>query len=383
MLPLTFPAGIGIISSTTSPCSEIGLNTGSTSAVCKMRQGIGLRRIATGGETSRAEFKSQLDLSTRDGKAKLAKYVIGIANGCKPTGYLVLGAYDDGTPSGVDHTALTEEHLQKLIGEYCEPYVDVKLKHVDVNGSPVSVIQVCRRTADVPYHAGKTAGAGPILKRGHIYYRYGRHTEEARFGEIRALFKEADRRGRGASAADDYRYLSYAQKKAAMTRDWRAALAKGGVLLSRRVYYSSLPMFPAPFYHPTVEKDVLPGTASVDGVSYAILSFVVPSAMGAELSSYYLLRRLDARSPSHLPRLRVIVVHGSVARLRGAGGRLIEVLERESFGWYAGCSSPHRTLDAHLLLENVRNRASMEQGVLAILDWLRTQSEAVNLLPDD
>jgi hypothetical protein len=164
-----------------------------------------LKRIVARGETTTTECKSQLDLQTKDGRGELAKRIIGVANACKRTSYVALGAHDDGTPSGIDHTSLKEERLQQIVAEYCEPFVDVGLRHIDVAGNPVSVIEIHRRVSDLPYRAAKTQGAGPILEHGFVYYRYGRNTQKARFAEISSLIREGDKERRGASPADEYR----------------------------------------------------------------------------------------------------------------------------------------------------------------------------------
>ncbi len=343
-----------------------------------------LKRIVARGETTTTECKSELNLASKDGRAALAKRIIGLANACKRTSYVVLGTDDNGAPSGVDHTSLTEERLHHIVAECCEPFIDVTLNHIDIAGDLVSVIEIHRQISALPYRAAKTQGEGPILERGFVYYRYGRHTQKARYAEIALLEREGDKKGRGSSPTDEYRYLSVSAKRGAMTRALRRVLKKAKLVLPRRAYFSTRPKG-RPTRSDSPEPNVVPAELTIDGVDYLLLCSTVPGALRANsVGSPPFLFRLFPRSPSHRRRLRVIFAHGSVGRpLKPdwAGA----VVERESFGWYAGCSSDGDSIriDAHLFLENVRSAATMKQAISAVLDWIQASADLANFLPDD
>lgn len=346
-----------------------------------------LRRVVRLGESTTAEFKSAHQVNTKDERADLAKDAIAILNACARLGHIVLGAHDDGTPSRIDHTSLTEERVQKILNEYCEPNVDATLRHIDVGGNPVSVIELCRRTVDLPYRAAKTAGQGPVLEKAQVYYRYGRHSEKARYPEIASLVGQAERararQHRVAPPADEYRYFSPEQKRDAMMRDWRAALRKCGLRLSRRVYHYAMPgkrpsIWERPF------REVIAAETTINGSEYLLLSLVRPERVRANVleGQFWSRHRWMAQSRTGLRRLLVVVAHDAVGRPLRPGLSRQVVVEREQFGWYAG-SSPGFSMDAHLFLEYVRSKATMEQAVAEVLDWIATQADRANLLLDD
>ena len=339
-----------------------------------------LSKIVARGETSRAEFKREIDLTTKNGRAKLGRTIIGIANACRPTGFLVLGADENGTPSRSNFTALTEEQIQKIVAEYCEPYVDVALHHIDFDPAPVTIIEVLRRRSDLPYRAAKTAGDGPIVERGFVYFRYGRHIEKARFAEINALIKEAESSASAPSRADDYAYLSLSQKEAAMQRDWKTALRKAGARVSSRSYYLG-----PPTEQRLLADKIVPATLNIKATKYLFLTHPVPSPIkaGALDNIAYRLAIPTTNRPSHLPRLRVILAHGTIGKPLVPTRWGDTVLERERFGWYVGPGHRRQLFDAHLFFENVRNRATMQQALQELIEWIPAHAAQVTFLSDE
>jgi len=338
------------------------------------------------GEKTNAEFKSEWDFKTKKGRAGLARRVIGMANACKPAAFIVIGAHENGTPSGFDQTGFDEERVQGIVKEYCEPYVDVALHRRSIGEDVVSVIEIERRSSCVPYRATKTVTVDrdQILRAGHIYYRYGRHVEEARYAEMNSLFREGDRRrGSSGTIADDYRYLSRVQKESAMRRDWQFVAKRMNFRLIRRPYYHRF-VYAGLGYHDAPSKIVVPMKATMGDGDYLLLVLVRPSDMAArevrELAHY--LHGLAARSPSYMPRLYVVLCHGSVGRPSRIGG-VDAVVEREPFGWYLGAPPSSTALDAHLLFENVRSRIAMEVAAGELVSWARDHGSEVNTLQDD
>jgi hypothetical protein len=337
-----------------------------------------LERIANGGETDRVECKSQLDYRNADGRARLVKMLIGLANAHSGTTYLVLGVDDQGSPTGHNHSGLSEERLQQVVQQLCEPYLPTSLAHIELDGKPVCVIETRPRREDLPYRAAQTAGRGPVLKREVIYYRYGRHTTEALYPEINRLIRTP--RPRGRQAPDDYRYMSPEQRLEAMIRDLRAAFRASGFTPRDKVYL-------LPFEYQGVKRTWLRRTyptvrMSVGGREITMPIVLEPIPLRANFLAWRPMRAMAFRGPTGREQLQLLVAHGSVGPPLSPArrGTIIEGLD---FGWYVGpTEKAPREMDGLLVFENARTRSGMGQIVASVIEWLEGPGQEVMLLTD-
>ncbi|RMD64439.1 ATP-binding protein [Candidatus Parcubacteria bacterium] len=80
-------------------------------------------------ESERLEFKRELDLNTKAGKAKLLKETLALANAL-PAGeraWLIIGVEDSGEVIGLQHE-VTEEQVQQILREWCRPPIGVRFE---------------------------------------------------------------------------------------------------------------------------------------------------------------------------------------------------------------------------------------------------------------
>jgi hypothetical protein len=146
-------------------------------------------------EGSWLEWKSRLDLGSAEGKASLARAVIGMANRseavaaahCEGRGFVVIGA-QPGEVVGMAELdpAVTEARIRPYLGE------DGPRWHphwVEVNGATVLVVEVAApRTGDLVHHIRKD---GPGVQSGNIFIRRGATTVPPNAAELSALLARA------------------------------------------------------------------------------------------------------------------------------------------------------------------------------------------------
>ncbi len=340
---------------------------------------VRLERIARGGETDRVECKSELNISNADGKATLVKRLIGLANAHSGLSYVVLGADDNGNATGHDHSDLTHERLQQIVQALCEPYLPTTPEHLQVDGNPVCVIEIAPRRGDLPYRAANTAGQGPILKRGYVYYRYGRHTTEALYPELNRLIRTP--RPSGRHAPDDYQYMSPDQRLEAMTGDLNTAFRLNKITPRDKTYRllfidfgSGRRAWPTRTY-PTVNL-------AVGGREFVIPMIVEPIPLRANFLERSPMRAMAESRPTRRDLLQLLVAHGTVGQPLSTPWRRT-IMERVEFGWYVGPTPDlHHEMDGILIFENARTRSGMEQIVAAAMDWMAGPGQTVMLRTD-
>jgi hypothetical protein len=139
--------------------------------------------LASGRENRRVEFKSAMRWSDSLAKAKITKAALALSN-VRDGGYIVLGvtqSLPDNTLtlSGVpeeDSLAYTDDALKAHINEYADPFVDLAVHRVPLDGMLFIIIHV-HEFAEVPVVCKKDGSDS--LRRAAIYTRTRRMTESA------------------------------------------------------------------------------------------------------------------------------------------------------------------------------------------------------------
>lgn len=128
------------------------------------------------------DFKAMLSLKTESEKKELAKDIAAIANSKGGRGYLIYGI-EDGTKKilGIEGKRYTEEQIQQIISQRCDPPVSVKLETIDTDDKQVAVLTIYR-SSQKPHQIRQT---------GVFYIRRGSTTDIARREEIASMLQES------------------------------------------------------------------------------------------------------------------------------------------------------------------------------------------------
>ncbi|HWR61526.1 MAG TPA: RNA-binding domain-containing protein, partial [Clostridia bacterium] len=133
-------------------------------------------------ESTKLDFKAVLSLKTESEKKELAKDVAAMANSKGGRGYIIFGI-EDGTKSilGIEGKRYTEEQIQQIISQRCDPPVSVKLELINLNGKQVAVLTIYK-SSQKPHQIRQT---------GVFYVRRGSTTDIARREEIANMLQES------------------------------------------------------------------------------------------------------------------------------------------------------------------------------------------------
>ncbi len=133
-------------------------------------------------EGTKLDFKAQLSLKTDSEKKEMAKDVAAIANSKGGRGYIVFGI-EDGTKRilGIEGKRYTEEQIQQIISQRCDPPVSVKLDVIPADDKQVAVLTIYKSNQK-PHQIRQT---------GVFYIRRGSTTDIARREEIANMLQES------------------------------------------------------------------------------------------------------------------------------------------------------------------------------------------------
>lgn len=148
-----------------------------------------ISELISKGEYTKFDLKGELLCSTKDEKATLIRHIIAIANPPGEKGILLFGIDDFGHPTGKLDPNISEEQLQQIIREYCEPYIEASYEITQYKGNLIGQLTIYREPHKLPYRARKAVAE---IKKDDIYYRYGRHSVIAQYSEIQALIHEGE-----------------------------------------------------------------------------------------------------------------------------------------------------------------------------------------------
>jgi len=132
-------------------------------------------------EGPKLDFKAQLDLTTESGKKELAKDVLAIANSQGGRGHILIGV-EDRTKSiiGIAPEAYSEERIQQIVSNRCEPPLAIRYETVPVKDKWVGVITI--------FFSNKKPHQ--MYQTGAFYIRRGSTTDFARRDEIAAMLQQ-------------------------------------------------------------------------------------------------------------------------------------------------------------------------------------------------
>ncbi len=140
-----------------------------------------LLKLIEQDEGPKLDFKMYLDIGTESTKKELTKDVIAIANSYGGRGYLVLGV-EDKTKAiiGVDPEAYSEERIQQIILNRCDPPVSIRVENNVIEDKTLCLITIFR-SHNRPHQMRQT---------GAFYIRRGSTTDYARRNEIASMLQE-------------------------------------------------------------------------------------------------------------------------------------------------------------------------------------------------
>ncbi len=139
-----------------------------------------LLRLIESDEGPKLDFKMYLDIGTESTKKELTKDVIAIANSYGGRGHLVLGVADKTKQIvGIDPAEYSEERIQQIILNRCDPPVSVRVEYFEIDAQTLCVITIFR-SHNRPHQMRQT---------GAFYIRRGSTTDYARRDEIAAMLQ--------------------------------------------------------------------------------------------------------------------------------------------------------------------------------------------------
>ena len=133
-------------------------------------------------ESTKLDFKAMLSLKTEGEKKELAKDVAAIANSKGGRGYIIFGI-EDGTKRilGIEGKRYTEEQIQQVISQRCEPPITVNLDIIPMDDKQIAVLTIYK-SSQRPHQIRQT---------GVFYIRRGSTTDIARREEIASMLQES------------------------------------------------------------------------------------------------------------------------------------------------------------------------------------------------
>lgn len=151
-------------------------------------------------ETTSVDFKREISLDTASQKAEFVKDVIGLANTQASGRRLMIIGFNDKTREhyGPPDPRVTQNRIEQILGDYVQPFVNVRYEVVDYLASKVGVLEVLRDASKLPHSVAKSlgdkaAGDKKRIEKGQIFVRHGSQTEPPTPAELDAIREEAER----------------------------------------------------------------------------------------------------------------------------------------------------------------------------------------------
>lgn len=152
-------------------------------------------------ESKYVEFKAEFDVDKDHDWCEIIKDIVAMANsGC---GIIVIGANNDGTPSGWDPVPLSNYDIASIVDKIAkytgEQFADFELHEVEKNGYPLMAFEIHRAQIPMIFLApGTYAVSGGRQKtafgKGTVYFRHGAKSEPGNSKDLReCLDREIER----------------------------------------------------------------------------------------------------------------------------------------------------------------------------------------------
>jgi predicted HTH transcriptional regulator len=102
-----------------------------------------LKNLIEQDESVHLEYKSILNLGSKEGKAKFLKEILSLTNSLQGRAYLVIGVKErDKKKEIVGMDGITEEQIQQVIAEWCRPKIDFSFQILPYGGKDLGVITI-------------------------------------------------------------------------------------------------------------------------------------------------------------------------------------------------------------------------------------------------
>lgn len=98
---------------------------------------MNLVNIIKRGESLKVEFKQRFS-----SYEKIAKEIIAFAN--TDGGTIIFGINDNGTIHGVESEKSETELIEETINNFCEPFIEHKIKYFEINGKEMVVLDISK-----------------------------------------------------------------------------------------------------------------------------------------------------------------------------------------------------------------------------------------------
>ncbi|MBM3237843.1 hypothetical protein FJZ31_16260 [Candidatus Poribacteria bacterium] len=133
-------------------------------------------------------------------QGEFAKDIMSLANTSSQWGdwrYLIIGVDDDKSLVGITPGSLSEQLIQQILYNYCEPRVDCHYTEIELEGLWFGVFQIPNSSLkphkfskDIRYQEGTNKQKG--YSKDDVWIRHGSHTQKASPEEIVQLTKETE-----------------------------------------------------------------------------------------------------------------------------------------------------------------------------------------------
>ncbi len=132
-------------------------------------------------EGPKLDFKQTLSLTFDNDKKELARDVSAIANSRGGRGYIIFGISDkEKNIIGIESRNYTEEQIQQIIAQRCEPPVNIKFEIEEIEGKSIGILTIYK-IQQKPHQIRQTGG---------FFIRRGSTTDMARRDEIASILQE-------------------------------------------------------------------------------------------------------------------------------------------------------------------------------------------------
>jgi hypothetical protein len=115
-----------------------------------------LEQLLSSDENSFLDFKSEVDLESKRGKAKFLVEVLGLANSTEKPAYLILGVEDKTKKAIGVSKEITEERIQKVIADNCRPPLKCVFEYAAYKRKQIGVLTILGKKR--PYFLKKESG---------------------------------------------------------------------------------------------------------------------------------------------------------------------------------------------------------------------------------
>lgn len=153
-----------------------------------------IEKLLSYNEGSNLDFKSEVDLESKRGKADFLVEVLGLANSIEKPSFLVLGVENESKKAVGILDTITEERLQKIIADNCRPSMTCEFQYAAYKRKRIGILTIWGRqrpyTLKKDYGYEDQKGRQHVLSDKTVYVRRGSTGDTANPEEIAEMFFE-------------------------------------------------------------------------------------------------------------------------------------------------------------------------------------------------